>query len=229
MSSTTVSRSWKRVCSIARYVVQQGRDRVQGVEQEVGLELGLQELQPGLGEPDLELGGGELALAHDVVVVERVADPDDPQVVIDAEAERGRGQAHELLPQGRTALPHDRVEEELVHEEEAADVDGEDDQQGERVRQQRPRPALLRDGPAVRHPEDEGCEGRPGQDAEEAQQDVAPADGLAPQVEVEDPLPGEKECDDQPHAEDDSPAGELAGRGRRTQGGVVGVMQTVAG
>src|SRR5207302_7673442 len=65
--------------------VHQGGDGLQGVEQEVRVQLGLEHLQLGLRQLGLELEGAQLALAELAVVEQAVGDAQDEPVDEDVE------------------------------------------------------------------------------------------------------------------------------------------------
>ncbi len=91
-----------------------GRDRVQCVEQEVRMQLALQRLQVGFGEPRAQLRGRELAFLRLAMEVERVTEADDGPVGHHLPVEVQEEQLLEVHP------PRDVTTGERLHDQHAA-------------------------------------------------------------------------------------------------------------
>ncbi len=201
-----------------RLVLQERRDRVQGVEEEVGVELHLQGPEPGVAELGLRPHRLHLALPGEDVVGERVIDPDHGPVDHEADDEVLAEVVPEPPDDGGAA---DRIGvERLIPERLEADGEDRDGERRRRVHRHAPADRGPVEGEAPCEHHDRHRDQRPEEpdrelENEERRQRRGVAHGRPGHVD----LPHREERDRGPDGHDDRPAADARVPERMGSGG----------
>jgi hypothetical protein len=180
--------------------VHEGADAVEGVEEEVRIELGLEGDEFGLGEAAFEFGGFEVVFAEFAVVLDGVADGEDdpvnPEVEVKGSCEKINEHAAEIR---RVAVD---VEFDLGNCGTQNNPKTREKNAGEEMKQAGRKPVALVELKAAREPQNrQGEEGARIPVAERAK------NGFAPRIFLgEVGIDGERECDGRPKKNENGPA-----------------------